>query len=102
MTLIAHPISTPKLVADQSPAQSTTQSPPVLNVRTTVIWRSSSAQVKNQLNATLSQVEAGKSVSRSPEYSNLAMEALLASRNRKIASKKLAKKLAKDLAQGID
>jgi len=76
-------------------------SSPILNVTTTVIWRSSYAQAKSDIDTTLSQVGTN-SLSRSQEYSVLAMDALQASRSRKIAPKKLAKKMANDSAKGID
>jgi hypothetical protein len=101
MTVADHPIGKPKSAADQTPAQSTTRSPEILQVTSTVIWCSSSAQAKRELDTILS-TEPGQSVSRSQEYSQLATEALLASRNRKIDPKAWAKKLAKDLSDGID
>ena len=102
MTLIAQKIDTPRTVVEQNPATATTISSPVLEVQTKLIWRSLSSEVKEDVESVLSNVESGKTVSRSPEYAALAMDALLASRNRKVSAKKLAQKLAKDSSQGID
>ncbi len=102
MTLIAQNIDTPRTTVEQNPATATTISSPVLEVQTKLIWRSLSAEVKADVESVLSSVESGQTVSRSPEYAALAMDALLASRNRKISAKKLAQKLAKDSSQGID
>ena len=102
MTLISQPINTPKTVVETTPVESTTIASPILEVQTKLIWRSISAEVEKDIDSVLSRVKSGQTVSRSPEYSALAMEALLASRNRKTSPQKLAKKLADDSSQGID